>query len=237
MNFQPILDCFTPYFKLKYEDSENIKADHVNTVVVNLHQIRCRTFFMGHPVSMRGNLSHTIDFLGQQKGTTTFIRCSETKQHMSLQIGMCLKLIIVILKWNIQNWTENSTTIMSSVLIRKLWNVMSILNFSFRIFSPVLEYFNWTFQYSIWTFEYTGARTVYVHRKNTADTYVILLHSKTSNYRNSIQFQFKRIKFGKLPTLICSSGHDRKSIMQQINYMCLDIQEILAFLTSIFSLL
>ena len=25
-NFQPILDCFIPNFKLKYEDSENIKT-------------------------------------------------------------------------------------------------------------------------------------------------------------------------------------------------------------------
>ena len=37
-NFQPILDCFVPNFKLKYEDSENIKADRVSTVVFNLNQ-------------------------------------------------------------------------------------------------------------------------------------------------------------------------------------------------------
>ena len=36
-NFQPILDCFVPNFKMKYEDSENIKADCASTVVVNLH--------------------------------------------------------------------------------------------------------------------------------------------------------------------------------------------------------
>ena len=36
-NFQPILDCSIPNFKMKYEDSENIKADCVSTVVVNLH--------------------------------------------------------------------------------------------------------------------------------------------------------------------------------------------------------
>ena len=34
-------------FKSKYEDSENIKADRVNTVVFNLHKIKRRTFFMG----------------------------------------------------------------------------------------------------------------------------------------------------------------------------------------------
>ena len=44
-NFQPILDCFIPHFKLKYEDSENIKTDHVSTVVFNLHSIKRRTFF------------------------------------------------------------------------------------------------------------------------------------------------------------------------------------------------
>ena len=44
-SFQPILDCFTPNFKLKYEDSENIKADCVDTIVCNLHQIKHRAFF------------------------------------------------------------------------------------------------------------------------------------------------------------------------------------------------
>ena len=36
-NFQPILDCSTPNFKMKHEDSENIKADCVSTAVVILH--------------------------------------------------------------------------------------------------------------------------------------------------------------------------------------------------------
>ena len=44
-NFQPILDCFIPNFKLKYEDSENIKADRVSTVDFNLHQIKRRACF------------------------------------------------------------------------------------------------------------------------------------------------------------------------------------------------
>ena len=30
------------HFKFKYEDSENIKAGRVNTVVLNLHQIKKR---------------------------------------------------------------------------------------------------------------------------------------------------------------------------------------------------
>ena len=49
-NFQPMLDCFIPKFKLEYDDSENIKADFVNTVVFNLCQIKRLKFFFGHPV-------------------------------------------------------------------------------------------------------------------------------------------------------------------------------------------
>ena len=44
-NFQPILDCFIPNFKLTYEDSENINADRVSTVDFNLHRIKRRAFF------------------------------------------------------------------------------------------------------------------------------------------------------------------------------------------------
>ena len=47
-NFQQMLDCFIPNFKLKYEDSENIKAGRVNTVVFNLHQVKRRAFFLEH---------------------------------------------------------------------------------------------------------------------------------------------------------------------------------------------
>ena len=36
--------CFIQNFK--YEDSENIKADRVSTVVFNLHQIKRRAFFL-----------------------------------------------------------------------------------------------------------------------------------------------------------------------------------------------
>ena len=56
MNFQPVLLCLIPNFKLKYEDSENIKTDRVSMVVFNLHQIKRRGFFMGHPVVWRGSL-------------------------------------------------------------------------------------------------------------------------------------------------------------------------------------
>ena len=41
--FQPFLDCFIP--KFKYEDSENIKADCVSTIIFSLHQIKRRAFF------------------------------------------------------------------------------------------------------------------------------------------------------------------------------------------------
>ena len=51
-NFQPIMDCFIPNFKLKYDDPDNIKADSVNKVVFKLHQImiKCRAVFWGYPV-------------------------------------------------------------------------------------------------------------------------------------------------------------------------------------------
>ena len=49
-NFQPILDCFIPKFKLKYDNLENIKTDRVNTVVFNLLRIKQSKFFLGHPI-------------------------------------------------------------------------------------------------------------------------------------------------------------------------------------------
>ena len=49
-NFQPILNCFIPKFKLEYDDLENIKTDRVNAVLFNLHQIKRLKFFLGHPV-------------------------------------------------------------------------------------------------------------------------------------------------------------------------------------------
>ena len=48
-NLQPILDCLMPNFKLKYEDSENVKTGSVNKVAFNLYQIKQRVF-LGHPV-------------------------------------------------------------------------------------------------------------------------------------------------------------------------------------------
>ena len=48
-NFQPIFDCFIPNFKLKYEDSKTIKIDRVNTVILNVRQIKRWAFFYGTP--------------------------------------------------------------------------------------------------------------------------------------------------------------------------------------------
>ena len=61
-NFQPILDCFVPNFKLKYEDSENIKTDRVNTVVFNLHQIKRRAFFGTPGTSKVCDVTNLINF-------------------------------------------------------------------------------------------------------------------------------------------------------------------------------
>ena len=44
-NFQPMLDCFISHFKLKYENSEIVKAVRANTVVFNLRQIKQTNFF------------------------------------------------------------------------------------------------------------------------------------------------------------------------------------------------
>ena len=44
-NVQQILHCFIPNFKMKYEDSENVKIGRVNTVVLNLHKIKQRSFW------------------------------------------------------------------------------------------------------------------------------------------------------------------------------------------------
>ena len=44
-NFQLILDCFIPKFKLEYDDLENIKTDRVSTGVFSLHQVKRLKFF------------------------------------------------------------------------------------------------------------------------------------------------------------------------------------------------
>ena len=64
-NIQPILDCFIPNFKLKYEDSENIKIYHVNTV--NFRYIKSnRAAFLLHSVQSNLGISNT-------KGINSFV--------------------------------------------------------------------------------------------------------------------------------------------------------------------
>ena len=43
------MDCFKLNFKLKYKHSDNIKANCVNAVIFNLHQIK-QSSLLGHPV-------------------------------------------------------------------------------------------------------------------------------------------------------------------------------------------
>ena len=56
-NFQPILDCFTPTFKLKYYDLENIKTGRGNTVVFKLHKTKQSKFFFGTPGSYQAHVA------------------------------------------------------------------------------------------------------------------------------------------------------------------------------------
>ena len=48
--FQPISNCCIPNFNLKYEDSDDMKTDRVDTVNFKLHKIKQRKFLLGHPV-------------------------------------------------------------------------------------------------------------------------------------------------------------------------------------------
>ena len=50
MNIQLILVSFIPILKIKYEDSENIKTEGINTVVFNLDQIKQRNFLGTHGI-------------------------------------------------------------------------------------------------------------------------------------------------------------------------------------------
>ena len=57
-NFQPILDCFIPKFKLEYDDLENIKTDCVNTVLFNLHQIKRLKFYWDTRYRLRAAIAY-----------------------------------------------------------------------------------------------------------------------------------------------------------------------------------
>ena len=67
-NFQPISDCVTQNFKLKYEDSENIKTDHVDTIVFNLHEIKHRAF-----LGVGGGGRHPLEQYKLSANIVTFI--------------------------------------------------------------------------------------------------------------------------------------------------------------------
>ena len=93
-NFQSVLDCFIPDFKLKHEDLENIKTDCVSTVAFNLHQIKRREFFMEHPE----NLTHLLHIL------TNFIGFCKTSVLLDV---FCLPSSGITLWFNIRNF-DNS---------------------------------------------------------------------------------------------------------------------------------
>ena len=59
-----------PNFKLKYEDSENIKADLVKTVAFNSDQIKRRvcSFFLRHPVLKSTSASGNGGVSGRTRG-------------------------------------------------------------------------------------------------------------------------------------------------------------------------
>ena len=48
--FQPILNCFIPKFKLKYEDSENVKTDCADSHFQITSNQTEKVFFLGHQV-------------------------------------------------------------------------------------------------------------------------------------------------------------------------------------------
>ena len=58
-NFQSVLNCFIPNFKLKHEDLENIETDCVSTIAFNLHQIKRWAFFYGTPGKCYSSSTHS----------------------------------------------------------------------------------------------------------------------------------------------------------------------------------
>ena len=50
-NFQSSFDCFMSNFQVKYDDSENIKTDPVNTVAFNLTSNQTEELFLEHLVN------------------------------------------------------------------------------------------------------------------------------------------------------------------------------------------
>ena len=105
-NFQSILDCFIPNFKVKHQDLENIKTDCVYTVAFNLHQIKRPAFFMGHPENVTHLLHILVNLIGFCKSSV-------------LLDAFCLPSSIITLWFDIRNF-DNS-------LLRKK-NYLYLLN-------------------------------------------------------------------------------------------------------------
>ena len=77
-NFQPILDCFIPKFKLEYDDLEHIKTDCVNAVIFNLHQIKRLKFFFGTPGTCKQLAVFRIPWRAGKLLVTSYV-CSQSQ--------------------------------------------------------------------------------------------------------------------------------------------------------------
>ena len=89
-NFQSILDCSILNFKFKYEDSENIKADLVNTVVFSVHRIKRRAFFFGTPGILGRKLlqKENYHFAKKNKGQSSHLLLCEEDYYLTKKIAV-----------------------------------------------------------------------------------------------------------------------------------------------------
>ena len=62
-SFRPILNCFVPNVKLKYEDSEDIETNREITVVFNLHHVKQRNCFWDSRYTWRPVILGTLSKL------------------------------------------------------------------------------------------------------------------------------------------------------------------------------
>ena len=103
-NFQPILDCFIPNFKLKCKDSENIKADLVNTVVFSIHRIKRLAFFLGHQVVLAGWISLVFPCKNVKKttlccgGDSVYQRKSVSSKFFKIICPMLQSFVLAIVE-------------------------------------------------------------------------------------------------------------------------------------------
>ena len=88
-NFQPILDCFIPKFKLEYDDLENIKTDRVNAVFFQLTSNQTFKLFFG---DTRYFILHAFSH-GSFKGKLFFLHavyCLMSEHFKNKQPEKCL---------------------------------------------------------------------------------------------------------------------------------------------------